>query len=281
MNLHVKIFLLRIAIITSSLITGLTVIAVAVYCYAWIAYVRQAQKQIDIAWENAGVEYNLAITGEKPDIKGFPFTPHVTYAGRITHNPTGFYADVPELTYRGFPAPTQIQELSTPKGFVLNLPVMGRTVTVTSASLMINWPRYLPMQFDKAAVSVWQKQNDPLVVHAIAFQTPDIKATGNGMIGLDESLQIAGYINLRIIGLEKLLTAAEGDSPSKPESMKTAKQFLQMLSHTDAATGETYFDTTLRLENKGVYFGPMKIAAIPEMPWETAHPVDVPRRQKP
>lgn len=281
MNIRIKIFLLRIAIVLSSLITGLTVIAVAVYCYAWIAYVGQAQKQIDLAWKNAPADYNIALTGDKPDIGGFPFTPHVTYAGRVTHNPSGFYVDVPELTYRGFPAPTQIQELTAPKGFVLNVPVMGRTITVTSASMMVNWPRYFPMQLDKAGMAAWQKQNDPLVIHAVAFETPDIKASGSGMIGLDESLQIAGYINLRIVGLEKLLTASEADNPNNPHSMDTAKQFLQMLSNTDPVTGETYFDTTLRLENKGVYFGPMRIAAIPDMPWEGSQPIEVPRRQKP
>ncbi len=281
MNLRVKIFLLRIAIVLSSLISGLTVIAVAVYCYAWVAYVGQAQNQIDITWKQAPAQYDLTITGDRPDIGGFPLTPRVSYTGRITHNPTGFYVDIPELTYQGFPAPTQIQELTASKGFVFKLPFLNRDITVKSGALKINWPRYFPMQLDNAGMKAWQKQNDPFVIHAIQFNTADVKASGNGMIGLDETLLITGYLNLRIVGLENLLTAAEADNTHTPHSMDTARKFLSMLSRTDPATGEVYFETTLRFEDKGIFFGPMRIGSIPDMPWEGTQAIEIPRRQKP
>ena len=57
----------------------------------------------------------------------------------------------------------------------------------------------------------------------------------------------------------------------KGKSAVMAQSFLQMLIQRDPVTGETFFVTGIRIQNRGVFLGPLRVASLPEPPWNDGH----------
>lgn len=264
----VKNFWMRFLIVIVGISFGFAVIAAFLYSWAWFHYVGVAQKQIESFWKISAPEYSLTLTGETPQIGGYPMVPSMEYSGKIMHS-SGFSMDVPALSYSGFPAPAQLQVFKAPSGMTLVAPMLGRTMVFKDIALDVVMPRSFPKSSSKEDMAMWQQRNEPVIIQALDLTTSsNMHLTGSGMIGLDAKLQLAGMLNARIVGMDALLD--ELDTKGNTHQTKDsgiARQFLKMLSATDPVTGETYFEITLRIQDGSFYFGPLRFARIPPFDW--------------
>lgn len=272
-----KNIFLRLLIVIVGVAAGFAVLIFAIYSMAWFAFVKQAQRMIDYAWSNM-TETGYTISGEKPEFRGYPFPPHLEFSGKIT-NQYGLSIDIPEMEYVGFPASTQVQFFDFPKGFKLVAPFLSRPLVIDGLSAQIRIPAQLPLSARPDDLREWPKQENPFRIERLVARSGMIIVDGDGTIGLSETLQLDGMLNTRVQGMNLLFDqmAMEGNFPKK--DMDAAKGFLEMLSKNDPDTGQKYFETTLRIQDRGAFFGPLRIATIPELKWGEA-PTS-PKREKP
>ena len=275
-----KRFLFRLMVVISALIMGCFMIGSAIYTFAWFGFVGKAQEQIDKFWSEAPKEQSIILEGEAPKIKGYPLTPRMAYTGKIRHE-SGFGLDFPELIYRGFPAPLQLQTISAPRGFTANVPMAGRILKFDSAILEFVPPRRWPKSNNWDDMKAWQKDSDPVIIQNLEFTMGKVNIKGDGVMGLDEALQLHGFANVRVVGMDELLNDLVATNAVQEKDIKIARQFLKMLSQVDEATGQEYFETTLRVQANSFYFGPLRFGVVPDLVWPGAPASTVPQRLKP
>ena len=253
--------------------TSLMALVFIIYTLAWLAFTKRAETYIDSIWHDASWQ----ATGIAPKFTGYPLPPELSFSGRIQHK-SGFYLESQDLYYFGFPLLGHIQFIEAPKGFNLGSPILNQDVHVDYAAIQMRLPYQLPIAGDVSSAQTWQKSNAPISIPKMIVNAGTVSATGSGTISIDEKLQIIADMNIRVFGMDSLLDSlkeTQGDS-----SIDIARSFLNMLSQKDEKTGQTYFETTLKIQNRGLYLGPMRIASLPEIKW-TGEKATLPRRHAP
>ncbi len=238
-----------------------------IYTLSWVAFTKRAEAYLNQAWMNKSIE----ITGEQPRFTGYPSVPESRFSGTIKH-PSGFHLTIPDLYYSGFPLLHQLQFIEAKKGFQLSAPFLEQDLNLDYAALQIIFPYRFPMTPRKQDIEKWQKSNSPIIIPAMIFSAGHISATGQGTISLDDNLQIKADFDVHVTGMNTLLDELEGIQGKK--TIAVARSFLNMMSKTDEKTGEQYFETTLKIQNRGLYFGPMRLSGLPEIKWADNHRMD-------
>lgn len=272
MNAKLKKFLHGIVLTCSVII----LVIFGIYSAAWYVFTKRAEIYIDMVWENKA---DFTITGEKPHISGYPYVPYATFTGTIEHQSDVHQSDVrvvtPQLIFSGFPAPKQTLILDAPKGIQISSNYLERDLNFDYAYLQFVPPK-LPASDMFEDVQAWQKSGQTFTVQQIILKSGNIYARGEGTFSLDENLQLSANINARIVGMDILF-----DDLAKEKGEKTisvARNFFEMMSKVDEKTGEKYFETTLKIQNRGIFLGPMRVSGLPELKWKGAPPQAVPSR---
>jgi hypothetical protein len=243
---------LLIAIIFSGIFT--------IYTLAWYAFTMKAQAHIDALIRTE----SLVITGTQTGFTGYPYPPEVHFSGTITHR-SGLKIDTADLYYSGFPAPHQAQFLEASHGIKISSPYLERDLDFDSASIQIRPPYHLPYRGDQESVTKWKNSADPIIIDQLALTSGTLTILGAGTITLDDNLQLKADIAVHVSGADDLLNTLEETHGKKNIAM--ARSFLNMLSKIDPQTGQSYFETTIKIQNKALYFGPMRISTLPEIQW--------------
>lgn len=251
----------------------LLVIGVLLYTMAWFAVTKRAEAYLIASSKDP----SLTITGDIPSFSGYPLPPEAKYSGTIEHA-SGLKIEIPQLNYSGFPVPNQLQYFEAPNGFNISAPFLDRLLNIEFAALQVRVPRTLPNTMKSADIEAWQKSDDPFLINKLVLNSGYISAIGSGTLTLDENLQIKANIQARVVGMDRLLDDIEKEQGKK--NVTIARNFLNMLSKTDDATGQKYFETTLKIQNRGIYFGPMRLTGLPEIKW-SGQTATVPRRDVP
>lgn len=244
----------------------------AIYSMAWYTFTKRAEMYLDMVWQDKA---NFTITGERPNITGYPYVPKATFSGTIEHQ-SDFKVVTPEITFAGFPAPQQTQVLEAPKGIQISSTFLDRDLNFDYAYLQFVPPQ-LPASNKYDDIQAWQKSERIFNIHQIVLKAGKIYARGEGTLSLDANLQLSANINARVVGMDILF-----DDMAKQQGEKTiavARSFFNMMSQTDPTTGEKFFETTLKIQDRGIYFGPMLVSRLPEIRWRDAPPPVVPARQ--
>jgi len=239
----------------------LIIIIFSIYTAAWFTFTKRAEITLSQIFHNP----SFTVTGDIPTFSNYPFTPTAKFSGTLQHQ-SGLKIESPSLTFSGFPAPRQIQILEAEQGLKLSSGFLERDLDFNYAYLQFRMPVSVPVSDSKQDVTNWQKSNDPIIVEQIVLNAGKVYARGSGTITLDDNLQINANINARVVGMDSLM-----DDMAKEQGEKTiavARSFLNMMSKVDDKTGERYFETTLKIEKRGVYFGPMLITRLPELVWK-------------
>lgn len=242
---------------------GICIIAAVIftiYSIAWYTFCKRAEIYLNTVWQDKTLE----IVGERPHFSGYPLVPSAHFSGSIEQK-EGFKFSTPDIILTGFPAVSQIQSLEAPKGIRLSSPYLDQDINLDYGFVQFILPFRIPYSDRKVDIEAWQKSNSPIVISQIVFKGGNIYAHGNGTLFLDEDLQIAADINARVVGMDVLL-----DELAKEKGDKTvaiARSFFNMMSQIDPKTGEKYFETTLKIQKRAIYFGPMRISGLPELKW--------------
>ena len=258
---------------------ALLLIGVVGYYVVWFKLATELTRQVDNAWESTEAS-GASIIGNKPKVAGFPFAPTVTFSGTITErNGTGW--NFPEITFRGFPLPGFAQHLEAPKGIEIVGPLFPRPIELDEAYLTIRLPLNLPTSFTETTVRDWQKANGELPVERISFKAKELSVNGKGVLSLDDKLQPSGQIMTRVVGMDALLADLTEQGIMKGQSAMMAQSFLQMINQKDPQTGEVYFETPIRIQNRGIFLGPMRVGNLPEIVWQGMIPDPLSIRRTP
>lgn len=252
------------------LIGLLLMIAGAGYIVFWKNLETQVNGQIDILWADAQSS-GVIITGEKPRVSGFPFIPRIHFQGTIT-DATGLLLTCPDITYSGFPVPGSRMKLDFPAGLTVSGAGLPQPTIVNEAHLYIRLPYNLPRGAEEAQIRAWQASGGTVPVESLHIKTDLLDVSAEGTVGLDEQLQISGLLNARIAGLDALLADLSEKGVIRGQNAIAAQSVLQMLIQRDPVTGETFFQTAIRLQNRGVYLGPLRVGSLPELFWNNGSP---------
>ena len=247
------------------------------YFVFWKQLETHINQQIDTLWADAQAS-GVVITGEKPQMSGFPGLPTIKFQGTIT-DATGLMMMCPEITYTGFPVPGSRMKLDLPAGMTITGYGLPEPVTITEAHVYIMLPYNLPLGVEAKHMQAWQASGGAIPIESLHLKTDILTVDGQGTIGLDEKLQLAGTITTKIIGMDALLADLAERKVIQGKSAVMAQSMIQMLIQNDPVTGEPFFQTALRIQNRGVFLGPLRVASLPELLWNTdSQPV---RRQLP
>lgn len=252
-------------------LSAIVLVMFSIYSMAWYTFTKRAEVYMNMGWQDKA---NYTVTGEIPDFTGYPFVPTAKFAGTIEHG-SGLKIETPEIIFSGFPAPRQIQTLDAPHGLKISGDILERDLTFDYAFLQFRGPR-IPSSNRQEDVESWQKAGHDVTIEQIILKAGNVYARGSGTMGLDDKLQLTADITVRVIGMESLFDTLAADKGEK--SIAMARSFFQMISQIDAKTGEKYFETTLKIQNRGLYFGPMRISGLPEITWKSEKPPVVPSR---
>lgn len=232
-----------------------------IYSFAWFSFTKRAEAYLNVIWQDK----TFNVSGTSPRFTGYPLVPTTQFSGTIEHQ-SGLKITTPHLIYEGFFAPRQLQMIDAPQGLKISSPFLEKSLDFDIASLYIRLPKYMPTNHKKEDIQIWQKTDDSFIIEKLVLKSGSIDILGMGTLSLDDHLQIKADINARVIGMDLLL-----DEMAKEQGEKTvaiARSFLKMMTKADEKTGQRYFETTLKIQNRGIYFGPMRISGLPEIKWE-------------
>lgn len=231
-----------------------------IYTMAWFSFTKRAELYISQFLASP----SITTTSEHPKFSGYPLVPKAEFKGELKHQ-SGLVINTPIITYSGFPAQKQVQSFEAPQGIKISSSYLDRDLNFDYAYLQIRMPSHAPASDRKEDVLAWQKSDTPFIIQQIVLNGGNIYAHGSGYISLDENLQIVANIDARVVGMDFLFDEMEKEQGKK--TLAIARNFFNMMSKVDEKTGEKYFETTLKIQNRGIYFGPMRISGLPELKW--------------
>lgn len=259
-------------------LTAALILVFAIYSMAWFALTKRAEVIVATLW----TDKDFTMTGQPPAFHGYPLPPETHFSGSMTHL-SGLSIQIPDLYYFGYPAPHQIQFFEAKNGLSFTAPFLNTPLTLDYLAIQIRPPYRFPTTHRYDDVKAWQENNTPIVIPFLSLKAGTLSATGSGTVGLDAHLQITADMTARVMGMEDFLDTLATEHGEKTIAM--ARNFLTMLSKTDPTTGSRFFETTFKIQNRGIFLGPMRIAELPEMTWDGAPPPSTEplliRRQRP
>lgn len=245
---------------------ALLLFGVVAYYMFWFSVAAEIERQIDLAWDKAQVQ-GVTITGQKPRVKGFPGYPQIYFSGFV-YEQNGTQWTLPAVYLRGFPVPGFDVALEMPQGMSIGGKPYPHPVELDRFFLSIHLPSQMPASTDVKEIRAWQQSGHVIPVNMIAFKVKEMMVQGQGQVGLDERLQITGQIMTRVVGFDSLLADLTEKGMMKGKSAVMAQSFLQIINQKDPKSGETFFDTPIRIQNHGVFLGPLRVATLAPMVWE-------------
>lgn len=246
-------------------------LAFAAYSAFWVVVAKQIDSQISTVWVSMGAA-GTKTDGVQPKVSGYPFPPTVTFKGTVTAE-DGTRWTFPELTYRGFPLPAFHMALNAPQGFGIQGALFPQPVSVDEGYLSIILPSNLPGSMSIENLTAWQQAGGVIPIEALYFRAGELKIQGMGKLNLDEQLQLAGQVDARIVGMGMLLQDLTARGVLQGGSAVMAQNFLNVLSQEDPVTKEKFFVTQIKIQKRGVFFGPLRIGYVPEINWQAGEKV--------
>ncbi len=253
------------------LLSFVIVLGGTAYCGFWFYMAYEIRKEVTAFIEQSG-DKDIAFTGTKPDISGFPGPHEVTLSGRLSWLER-VVIDFPQVKATGFFLPGQTIDIELPKGARLAEPQDQKGLwTIKSALLSAQIPENIPPDMTHESLRQWQASGGELVIEDLQIIRPDLELRGKGAFSLNNALQPEGKLDVR---LERHLAFFETLQEAGVIEKKQALLFSTILaaaSQTDEETGELYMNQTITLRNSTVFAGPVKVASLPVFEYPRKNP---------
>ncbi len=174
---------------------------------------------------------------------------------------------VPAFTLRGFPMAFMDATLSLPQGLYVEGTVDREVFSLDSLELTGPLPLDLPQKWDDASVTGWRDAGGHLTVNHFAFAKGTLNGEGAGTFKLDDKLQPAGIVNVRLNGHIDYLNFLVSKGLVAPRDAMLISTILGGLSSPDEETGTQTMDVGVSLQNRTLYAGPLAVARLPQVYW--------------
>lgn len=249
-------------------LVGALVLYLALWGYIYIEVPRRVEKMYADA-TRAGLVLKL----DPVKLGGFPGTPVLSTSGLIQNGP--WAVAFPALQVRGFAVPG----LNLTASWPLGLTVMGfgpqQSVDFLSVTFAVPWQ--LPSDVTRVSMHEWQQRGGRFYVPDIQFRSGGLTAAGKGEAALDATLQPSASLMVSVRGFENIPRNLQKQGTLTSGQAAAAGFVLSGLSRPDPETGEKVVSTTVSISNGLLWLGPLQVARLPEIQWDTRNPPAPPR----
>ncbi|WP_431856091.1 DUF2125 domain-containing protein [Azospirillum sp.] len=121
-----------------------------------------------------------------------------------------------------------------------------------------------PPQIQPEALAAWSQGGGTVAVDSAALHWGPLKLALNGTLALDKDLQPQAAMTAEVRGAAQALTALKDQL--KPNEMNIARSVVGMLARPDE-DGEPVIKAPVTIQYRGVFVGPLKVAAVPAIQW--------------
>ena len=253
----------------SRLISFLSIViiaAFAAYTAFWFYVAGQLNNTATDIWTHQD-KYSIKIVGEQPRAQGFPAPPKLIFNGSVTDKNGNTYSS-PSFALQGFPIQTQALRITADQGLNFSGPVFKKEVNLDSFDLQVRIPYGFPSRINRQSLQVWQKAGGTIPVERLDITRSTLHLAGDGYVTVDESLQPAGALSAELTGLDDLIVELVQDGTIGKQQAMLAQAFVNLLSQQNNKDGKQALVSGVRIENGNVFFGPIKVATLPQWTWE-------------
>ena len=121
-----------------------------------------------------------------------------------------------------------------------------------------------PPQIRPEDLAAWSRDGGTVEVDRAALDWGPLKLAVNGTLALDKDLQPMGAMTAEVRGAAQALTALQDQL--KPNEMNIARSVVGMLARPDE-DGQPVIKAPLTIQYRGLFVGPLKVAAVPVIQW--------------
>lgn len=204
-------------------------------------------------------------------IAGFPGEMAVSGSIKSQHIVNGLPHDivVPDFTLRALPFYKSAATLTVPQGAYIDGFDDRETWSLDYLEIQGPLPLDLPSTLNSQSLSQWRDKDGRIIINHFILKKQDLSAEGAGIFKLDDLLQPTGQINARVNGhLEYIKFMVEKNMIDSKGAM-LASTILGGLSNPSEGNGEDYMDIGISLRNRTLYAGPLAVAQVPEIDWDS------------
>lgn len=121
-----------------------------------------------------------------------------------------------------------------------------------------------PPQILPDALAAWSRDGGTVTVDSAALHWGPLKLAVNGTLALDRDLQPQAAMTAEVRGAAQALNALKDQL--KPNEMNLARSVVGMLAR-PGDDGEPVIKAPVSIQHRGLFVGPLKVAAMPSIQW--------------
>ncbi|KAA0583030.1 DUF2125 domain-containing protein [Azospirillum sp. Sh1] len=141
-------------------------------------------------------------------------------------------------------------------------PTLGREVKRTELTLRVMG---IPPRPEPASLSAWSRDGGTVELDRLALDWGPLGAVLSGTLALDAQLQPQAALTAEIRGAPAILDAVK--PMMRPNEAAIAKTVLAMLARPTGPNGEPLVTAPVTVQDRALYVGPLRVAALPKLVW--------------
>lgn len=252
-------------------IASFTFVAILICTYTalWMFAASKINAALPILNETARNE-NIEITNFPVGVTGFPAWPKIEFSGEvkiIKEKETNILINNASININLLPTPHI--NILLPNPTIIKTADLPVDLDISEISLKIEHPEPMPwpISFDTETIQKWQQDNGKIKIQSIKIRRNNFLIEGSGTLNLDKNMQPAMLIESHVKEIEDLFVFMAEEKILDTKSIIEIQKILQIFIRTDEATGENYLPLPIRIQNSGIYAGPVRIGTINEIQW--------------
>jgi len=140
-------------------------------------------------------------------------------------------------------------------------PALGSVVRRATTALRVQGR---PPQIDPDSLAAWSRDGGTVEVDSAMLDWGPLKLALNGTLALDNELQPLAAMTAEVRGAQQVLAAMQDQL--KPNEVNVARSVVALLARPDE-NGEPVIKAPVTVQQRGLFVGPLKVAAVPVIRW--------------
>lgn len=231
------------------------------YLGSWLHVAHISDKQINQFYTS---NKNI-MSGEKPELAGFPLTPVITYDNGIENDDLAIIFN--QMSVKGYPIPYLPLKITFPEGIKITEKGNNKQVEFDNVFLNLKNPKKIPASFKENDLKTWQESVEKIEVTEVNISFNGAQITGSGYFGLDDNLQPVINLTTKIQGHQNLVNLLIEAGQIKPFAGALIISGMDALTQIDPDTNQKYVPMAIRMNNQTLKIGPLNLSGLPEIKW--------------
>lgn len=226
---------------------------------------KEIKKNVVQFYQNDGPDMGLAFLGEEPTISGYPFKPVLIYTKGFESK--GNSMVFPVMTVTAIPFYNQLMKISFPLGVQFDFVNSRNPIELDALVIEAIIPKSFPQSSARNDIAQWQKNVGQITIENFDVTSGVIQAKGQGVIGLDDNLQLTTNLITRTSEHDEIIAFYIENGQLKPFAGALALAALRTFEKFDDVTNENFVEVPLKISERQVYLGPARLLSLPPISW--------------